>query len=59
MRYARGGGLTAEGRRRRELVRLAAAERFEHGIPVDRHLLAVFAPADRIGLDGNQHAPAP
>jgi transposase len=29
MRYAQGGGLTAEGRRRRELVRLAAVERFE------------------------------
>ena len=28
MRYGQGGGFTAEGRRRRELVRLAAAERF-------------------------------
>ena len=28
MRYAQGNGLTAEGRRRRELVRLAAVERF-------------------------------
>lgn len=33
MRYAQGGGLTAEGRRRRELVRLAAVERFEQRIP--------------------------
>jgi transposase-like protein len=29
---AQGGGLTAEGRRRRELVRLEAAGRFEQGI---------------------------
>jgi transposase len=29
MRYAQGGGLTAEGRRRREQVRLAAVEKFE------------------------------
>jgi transposase len=29
MRYAQGGGLTAEGRRRREQVRLAVVERFE------------------------------
>ena len=28
MRYAQGGGLTAEGRRRRELVRLEAVNRF-------------------------------
>ena len=34
MRYAQGGGLTAEGRRRRELVRLAAVESFEQRIPV-------------------------
>jgi transposase len=34
MRYAQGGGLTAEGRRRRELVRLAAVERFEQRVPV-------------------------
>jgi transposase len=33
MRYAQGGGLTAEGRRRREQVRLEAAERFEQGVP--------------------------
>jgi transposase len=33
MRYAQGGGLTAEGRRRRELVRLAAVEKFEHRVP--------------------------
>jgi hypothetical protein len=31
MRYAQGGGLTAEGRRRREQVRLEAARRFEQG----------------------------
>jgi transposase len=31
--YAQGGGLTAEGRRRRELVRLEAAGRFEQGVP--------------------------
>ena len=30
MRYADGGGLTTEGRSRRELVRLQAAEMFEH-----------------------------
>jgi transposase len=34
MRYGQGGGLTAEGRRRRELVRLAAVERFEQRVPV-------------------------
>ena len=34
MRYAQGGGLTAEGRRRREQVRLAAVERFEQRVPV-------------------------
>jgi transposase len=34
MRYAQGGGLTAVGRRRRELVRLAAAEKFEQRVPV-------------------------
>ncbi len=30
MRYADGGGLTAQGRSRRETVRLQAAEMFEH-----------------------------
>jgi transposase len=34
MRYAQGGGLTAEGRRRREMVRLAAADKFEQRVPV-------------------------
>ena len=34
MRYAQGGGLTAEGRRRREQVRLEAVERFEQRVPV-------------------------
>jgi transposase len=34
MRYAQGGGLTAEGRERRELVRLAAVEKFEQRVPV-------------------------
>jgi len=33
MRYVQGGGLTAEGRRRRELVRLEAVERFEQRAP--------------------------
>jgi len=33
MRYAQGGGLTAEGRRRRELVRLEAVKRFEQRAP--------------------------
>ena len=33
MRYAQGGGLTAEGRGRREQVRLAAVERFEQRVP--------------------------
>ena len=33
MRYAQGGGLTAEGRRRREQVRLAAVERFGQRVP--------------------------
>src|SRR5579863_2765332 len=33
MRYAQGGGLTADGRRRRELVRLAAVEKFEQRVP--------------------------
>ena len=32
MRYAQGGGLTAEGRRRREQVRLEAAKRFEQRV---------------------------
>jgi len=34
MRYAHGGGLTAEARKRRERVRLAAVERFEQRVPV-------------------------
>jgi transposase len=34
VRYAQGGGLTAEGRRRREQVRLAAVESFERRVPV-------------------------
>jgi transposase len=34
MRYGQGGGLTAEGRRRREMVRLAAVEKFEQRVPV-------------------------
>ena len=33
MRYAQGGGLTAEGRRRRDQVRLDAARRFEQQVP--------------------------
>ena len=33
MRYGQGGGLTAEGRRRRERVRVEAARRFEPGVP--------------------------
>src|SRR5260370_23714424 len=33
MRYAQGGGLTAEGRRRRELIRLEAVKRFEQRAP--------------------------
>ena len=33
MRYAQGGGLTAEGRRRREQVRLEAVKRFEQKAP--------------------------
>jgi transposase len=33
MRYAQGGGLTAEGRRRREQVRLVAVEMFERRVP--------------------------
>ena len=33
MRYAQGGGLTAEGRRRREQVRLEAVERFGQRVP--------------------------
>jgi hypothetical protein len=34
VRYAQGGGLTVEGRLRRELVRLAAVEKFEQRVPV-------------------------
>ncbi|MBO0805441.1 MAG: winged helix-turn-helix domain-containing protein [Nocardiopsaceae bacterium] len=34
MRYAQGGGLSEEGRSRRERVRLAAAEKFEQKVPV-------------------------
>jgi hypothetical protein len=33
MRYAQDGGLTAEARRRRERVRLEAAEKFEQRVP--------------------------
>jgi transposase len=33
MRYAQGGGLTAEGRERREQVRLEAVDRFEQRTP--------------------------
>ena len=44
MRYAQGGELTAEGRRRRELVRLEAAGRFEQGVPT-----AVIAAELRVG----------
>ena len=33
MQYAQGGGLTAEGRRRREQVRLEAVKRFEQRAP--------------------------
>ena len=33
MRYAQGGGLSAEGRRRRERVRLAAVEKFGQRVP--------------------------
>jgi hypothetical protein len=33
MRYAQGGGLTAEGRRRLGLVRLEAVTRFEQQLP--------------------------
>ena len=33
MRYAQGGGLTAKGRGRRELVRLEAARKFEQRVP--------------------------
>jgi hypothetical protein len=33
VRYAQGGGLTAEGRRRREQVRLEAVKRFEQKAP--------------------------
>jgi hypothetical protein len=32
MRYADGGGLTMQGRSRREQVRLQAAEMFEHDV---------------------------
>jgi transposase len=46
MRYAQGGGLTAEGRRRRELVRLAAAEHFEHRVPVPE-IAAEFRVSER------------
>jgi transposase len=34
MRYAQGGGLTAEGRKRREQVRLEAVKGFEQRVPV-------------------------
>jgi transposase len=34
MRYGQGGGLTAEGRRRRELARLAVVDKFEQRVPV-------------------------
>ena len=44
MRYAQGGGLTAEGRRRREQVRLEAVKRFEQRAPA-----AVIAAELRVG----------
>ena len=44
MRYAQGGGLTAEGRRRREQVRLEAVTRFEQDAPT-----AVIAAELRVG----------
>ena len=44
MRYAQGGGFTAEGRRRREQVRLTAVKRFEQRAPV-----AVIAAELRVG----------
>jgi len=47
MRYAQGGGLTAEGRRRREQVRLEAAKRFEQRAPA-----AVIAGLDVWGIEG-------
>jgi hypothetical protein len=33
MRYAQGGGLTAEGRRHRERLRLEAVKRFKQRVP--------------------------
>jgi transposase len=44
MRYAQGGGLTAEGRWRREQVRLEAARRFGRRVPA-----AVIAAELRVG----------
>jgi transposase len=44
MRYAQGGGLTAEGRRRREQVRLEAVKRFEQRAPA-----SVIAAELRVG----------
>ena len=36
MRYADGGGLTAEQRKRREEVRMQAVDLFEEGVKVPR-----------------------
>jgi hypothetical protein len=47
------GGTTAP-------VTLACRCGFTGGIDdFDRHLLTVFAPGDRTGLDGKRHAPSP
>jgi hypothetical protein len=55
MRYARGGGLTAEGRRRRELVRLAVVEKFEHRAPTPE--IAAELQVVKTGLKKIQYRP--
>lgn len=59
MRYAQRGCLTAEGRRRRELVRLAVVEKFEQRAPAadiaaernDNILSIVFPQAARSSVN--------
>ncbi|WP_417824581.1 hypothetical protein [Streptomyces desertarenae] len=64
MRYADGGGLTAVGRRRRESVRMQAAELFEQEIEpseVARRLRVSMKPAyrrHRLWRGGGREAPA-
>jgi hypothetical protein len=54
VRYAQGGGLTAEGRKRRELVRLAAVESFERRVPA-ADIAAELRVSERLGAGQALH----